>query len=144
MDVDVETVDPFGVAGQQSTEPSAGADRAELAVIANHDQLGSGRVDGGEETTQVGVIGQAALIEDDHVAGPEAQPVMVEAPPKRRDGAGLADPRAGAQPERGLTDHVAVPYTAKPPASNPARTAARAVVLPDPATRPPDPTPPPR
>jgi len=68
-DVDGELVNQVGVAGEEGFEPAAGADGAELAVVADHDQLRLRLRDGGEEPGEVGVIRHARLIEDHHMAG---------------------------------------------------------------------------
>ena len=66
-DVLGQDVDDAVVAVEQGPEGAAGADRAELAVVADQDHLGLGQVAGGQEAEHVAVVGHAGLVEHDHV-----------------------------------------------------------------------------
>ena len=66
---------PPAVAGDEGFEGAARADRAELAVIADHDHLGPGRLGGGQQAQHGGVVGHARLVADHHRAVVEVQAV---------------------------------------------------------------------
>ncbi len=109
-DVDGELPHPLGMAGQQGAQPAAGPHGAQLAVVADDDHLGLGPRRDGEEAGEVGVVGHAGLVEDEDVAGGEADPVMGEPPAQRGDRPGLLEPgalaeAAGGLAGRGCADH---------------------------------------
>ncbi len=107
-----QLVDDVGVASDQGGERPAGADRPQLVVVADQHQLGAGGLDAGGEGDQVGVLGHADLVEDDHGALVEGEPVVVEAPQQAGQRPGLAHLRLSAQgagrlPGGGGADHPA-------------------------------------
>jgi hypothetical protein len=108
-DVLAEGVNGGVVASDQGFEPATRTDRAELAVIADGNDLGPGRVSGGEHGEQVVVVGHAGLVHHDHGAGIEGDPGAGEPPAQRRDGVGLDaggfGEGAGGLPARGGTEH---------------------------------------
>ena len=92
-----QLVDDVGVTADQSGERPAWADRPELVVVADEHQLGPGGLDAGGEGDQVGVLGHAYLVENDHAALVEGEPVVVEPPQQAGQRSGLADLRLPAQ-----------------------------------------------
>ena len=76
---------------EQGPECAAGADRTELAVIADHDHLGLGQVAGGQEAEHVAVVGYPGLVEHDDVPPSELQGAVVEAPQERGDRTALGE-----------------------------------------------------
>ena len=79
-DVLGEDVDLAVVAVEDRSERAPGADRVELAVVTNEDDLGAGDVGGSEEPKHGGVIGHPGFVEDDDVAGGQMEGLVVEAP----------------------------------------------------------------
>jgi hypothetical protein len=96
-------VDDVGVAADQSGERPAGTDRPQLAGVADQHQLGAGGLDAGSERDQVGVLGHTDLVENDHAAIVEGEPVVVQAPQQAGQRAGLAQVRLSAQGAGRLT-----------------------------------------
>ena len=86
---------------EEPGERAAGADGAELAVVADQHHLRPCRLGGDQDTQDVAVIGHAGLVDDDHRVGVEGSTVMVEAPQQRGDGAAL-DAGLAAQGSGGL------------------------------------------
>ncbi len=86
----------------EPTEGAAGAHGPELAVIAHQHDLGPGRFGGDQDPQQVRVGGHPRLVEDDHGAGVEREPPVVEPPQQRGEGAGLGDAGLPAEGAGGL------------------------------------------
>jgi hypothetical protein len=81
-------------------------------VVPDKHQLGAGGLDAGREGDEVGVLSHANLVENDHAAVVEGEPVVVEAPQQAGQRAGLAQLRLSAQgagrlPGSGGADHPA-------------------------------------
>ena len=68
--MDLGQLDRVGVADQQ-LEQAAGADRAELGVVAGVDQFGAGRLDQRGDGVEFVGAGHAGLVDDDQVVGPQ-------------------------------------------------------------------------
>ena len=68
------------MARDKSSEGTTRADGAELAVVTDEYQLGSGLLDVGGETHEVGIVGHPDLVADHHCPVAHAQLAMVEAP----------------------------------------------------------------
>jgi hypothetical protein len=91
-------------------EGSAGADRAELALIADQDDLGLGEIAGAQQAEHVAVIGHPGLVEHDDVAPDELERAVVQTPEEGGDGAALGE--VGFRPRvRAAWPEVAVPTT---------------------------------
>ena len=108
-----QLVDTSGWRRTSAWQRPAGADRAQLVVVADEHQLRSGGLDARGEGDQVDVLGHAHLVADDQAAVVEGQPAVVE-PPDRlarvRDSAISASlPRL-----RAACPDVAVPTTRQP------------------------------
>jgi len=88
-DVLVEGVDGVGVAGEEGFESAAGADGAELVVVADHDDLGSVDLGGGEQGEHGRVVDHACLVDDQHGRGVEAFVAVLQSPQETGGGAGL-------------------------------------------------------
>src|SRR5207244_5020589 len=88
---------------EQGPECAAGADRTELAVIADHDHLGLGQVAGGQEAEHVAVVGYPGLVEHDDVPPSELQGAVVEAPQERGDRTALGEVGFAAEGPGGLS-----------------------------------------
>ena len=73
-------MDDAVVAVEQGPEGSAGADRAELAVITDQDHLRLGEIAGGQQAEHVAVVGHPGLVEHDDVAPGELERAVVQTP----------------------------------------------------------------
>ena len=108
---DVLVEDVHGVVGavEEPGERAAGADGAELAVVADQHHLRPRRLRRDQDPQDVAVVGHADLVDDDHRVGVEGLAAVVEAPQQRRDGAavdaGLPAQGPGGLPGRGRPDH---------------------------------------
>ena len=129
-----QLVDDVGVASDEGGQRPAGADRPQLVVVADEHQFGPGGLDAGGQGDQVGVVGHAHLVEDDHGALVEGQPVVVEPPQQAGQRPGLAHGRLSC-PGCGPPGRR---WRSRPPGSRAASKAAATtwsrVVLPAPAT----------
>lgn len=83
-DVLVEDVDDLAVG--DPFESAIGADSAELAVVADQDDLGPGHVGGGDESQEVVVVNHPGFVEDHHRRLVELRAAVVQSPKQRRDG----------------------------------------------------------
>jgi hypothetical protein len=75
-----QLVDDVGLASDRGCERPAGADCPELVAVADEHQFGACGLTAGGQGDQVRVLGHADLVEDDHAALVEGQPVVVQPP----------------------------------------------------------------
>jgi hypothetical protein len=109
-----QLVDDIGVAADQRSQRSAGADRTELVVVAHEHELGARGLHPGGQSDQVGVLGHPRLIENHNRLVVESDSVVIQPPQQTRQRPRLTDLRllaqgAGRLPGRGRTDHLAAP-----------------------------------
>lgn len=88
-DVLVQGVDGVGIAGEQGFEAAAGADGAELVVVADHDHLGPVQLRGREQSQHGVVVQHPGFIDDEDGPVVEGLVAVAEAPQQRRTGAGI-------------------------------------------------------
>lgn len=96
-DVLSQDVDPVAVASHQRFQAAARADRAELAVIADHHHLRPGGPRRGQQAQHRRVIREAGLVGHDDAAGVQGELAVIQAPQQRRCCAGLDDLGFGAE-----------------------------------------------
>jgi hypothetical protein len=84
----VEDSDDVGVTVQHCLQRATGADRGELAVVTDDDQLGAGSLGAEQEPGQVEVRGHAGLVDHDHCLTIERDLAVVEPPEQRPHGGG--------------------------------------------------------
>src|ERR1700677_5028567 len=74
----------LGVAGDESFECAAWADRGELAVIAYGDQFCPRGLDSRQQSADIGVRSHRAFVQDQDMARAEHFPAVLDAPRERR------------------------------------------------------------
>ena len=75
-DVLPQQVHGVGLAPHEAFEGARRPHRAELAMVADEDRLGPGRLRLRQQAQQGRVVGHRRLVDDQHRAGVEAEPVM--------------------------------------------------------------------
>lgn len=101
-------------------------------MVAHQQNLGSRSRRGGKKAQQRGILAHRSFVQDDDVAAGQRELAAVQAPGERGQGARHLDAGLTLRVLAAWPD-VDVPMTSKPSASKASRTAASAVVFPEPA-----------